>query len=280
MIFDPDGDILTIESVSNAVNGSVVIDAVTKTVTFSPDNDYVGLAAFDYSASDGSLTTIATASVQVLDEDVVIGTPGDDDIAGRRGDENTYLVFGLGGDDYIHGFFGDNNLIYGGDGNDSLTAHGDFDILYGGPGDDYLRATILSDATLHGGIGDDYLSNAPFGSGGPGNDVLWGEGRFPNSYTYNLGDGVDTIIEEYTGLPSRNNTIQFGPGIEVPESWAFDGSVARFEGIDILFEGRAQNLFYFDFADGTHIHPDSIPVFADLQGLEFALLRRSRNHHR
>nr|WP_283804873.1 DUF4082 domain-containing protein [Rhodopseudomonas sp. B29] len=50
---DPNNDTLTITGVSNAVNGAVSFNAQTNTITFNPNTDYVGSAAFNYSISDG-----------------------------------------------------------------------------------------------------------------------------------------------------------------------------------------------------------------------------------
>ncbi|MCB8819390.1 DUF4082 domain-containing protein [Microvirga rosea] len=66
---DPNGDTLTITGVSGASHGSVVYDAQTKTVTFTPTTDYTGAAGFTYSVSDGKGgTASANVSLSVLNE--------------------------------------------------------------------------------------------------------------------------------------------------------------------------------------------------------------------
>jgi len=50
---DGNGDPLTITAVGSATNGSVVLDPVAQTVTFTPGAGYSGAAGFDYTISDG-----------------------------------------------------------------------------------------------------------------------------------------------------------------------------------------------------------------------------------
>ena len=60
---DIEGDALTLHSVGNAVGGSVSVSG--DTVTFQPHANYNGAARFDYSISDGSLTSTATATLNI-----------------------------------------------------------------------------------------------------------------------------------------------------------------------------------------------------------------------
>ena len=76
------------------------------------------------------------------------------------------IIQGYDTDDTISGLYG-NDSLRGGLGNDHLDGGDGVDTLFGGAGDDVLS----------GGVGNDSLN------GGEGNDV----------YTYNLGDGQDTI---------------------------------------------------------------------------------------
>ncbi|MGH2747147.1 MAG: superoxide dismutase family protein [Actinomycetota bacterium] len=88
------------------------------------------------------------------DADVVVGTPGDDVLAGT--DERD-LICGLRGDDVIKGR-GGNDRIHGGSGTDTLRGNAGADRIFGGRKSD----------TLFGGSGDDRLG------GGRGPDTLWG----------------------------------------------------------------------------------------------------------
>jgi len=60
---DIDGDSLTLSSVFNPVNGTVEI--VVDDVVFIPTANYFGLASFDYTVFDGSLTDTTTVAVTV-----------------------------------------------------------------------------------------------------------------------------------------------------------------------------------------------------------------------
>jgi hypothetical protein len=50
---DPNGDPLSIASVSNAVNGSVIFDSQSNAIIFTPTTNYTGPASFNYTISDG-----------------------------------------------------------------------------------------------------------------------------------------------------------------------------------------------------------------------------------
>ena len=61
---DVEGDTLTVQSVTQGVNGSVV-DNGDGTVTYTPDPDWNGVDSFTYTVSDGALTDTATVTVTV-----------------------------------------------------------------------------------------------------------------------------------------------------------------------------------------------------------------------
>jgi hypothetical protein len=84
---DPDGDPLTVTAVTTPGNGAAVINP-DGTITYTPDLDFCGTDAFDYTISDGSLTDAATVTITVncvndapdavndaavTDEDVAVG---------------------------------------------------------------------------------------------------------------------------------------------------------------------------------------------------------------
>ena len=61
---DVDGDTLTLTGVSNAVNGTVVVNGTN--VEFTPTDGFLGTASFDYTVDDGTgLTSTATVTVNV-----------------------------------------------------------------------------------------------------------------------------------------------------------------------------------------------------------------------
>ena len=95
--------------------------------------------------------------------------------------------------------------------------------VIGTPGDDFLDGSE-GDDWFKGGMGDDFLE------GGPGDDT----------YVFDIGDGVDTIIDQ--ALPGEPNTLVFGPGI-APEDLSLGlGSLL----IQVGDNGDALHLDNFD----------------------------------
>jgi hypothetical protein len=62
---DPDGDALTISSVSQGTHGSVTINAGDSTVTYTPGSNYGGTDSFSYIVTDGSLVDTGLVSVTI-----------------------------------------------------------------------------------------------------------------------------------------------------------------------------------------------------------------------
>ena len=93
----------------------------------------------------------------------IIGTAGNDDIAGTAGRD---VILGLAGDDRIAGLDG-NDIVCAGTGFDQVTGGFGADVLLGGEGSDYLTGTDDADAVF-GELGDDALV------GGNGTDLVDG----------------------------------------------------------------------------------------------------------
>ena len=83
------------------------------------------------------------------------------------------------------------DIVYGSSYADTINGGNGDDIIYGGSGND----------TIRGGNGNDYIV------GGTGNDYIDG-GSGDDTYVYNLGDGLDTIVDS-----EGNETIQLGEQI-------------------------------------------------------------------
>jgi len=129
-------------------------------------------------------------------DDVILGTPGNDEIRGLAGNDT---ICGMGGDDFLQGDSGDDwidggdgidsirgglgndvllsgsgatvgttSLVFGGDGEDTITGGPDADNLLGGEGDDIISGLSGADI-INGNRGDDILF------GGPGSDTLNGQ---------------------------------------------------------------------------------------------------------
>ncbi len=62
---DVDGDVLSIISVENALNGAAVFDDVAGTITFTADVGYTGAASFQYTMTDGISTSSTDVSIDV-----------------------------------------------------------------------------------------------------------------------------------------------------------------------------------------------------------------------
>ena len=99
--------------------------------------------------------------IDLSEDNVLFGGEGADTISGYAGDDTLH---GAGGNDSLFGG-DDNDILYGEDGNDMLIGgHGD-DVVDGGAGNDYINAWDGNNTLL----------------GGDGNDEIWG------------GVGIDTI---------------------------------------------------------------------------------------
>ncbi|PHJ84394.1 hypothetical protein VF14_06930 [Nostoc linckia z18] len=107
---------------SNVVGGRVTLNK--NNVIFTPNSKFSGTASFQYTVSDGSLTSQAMVTIEV----------------GRTvNDKNGKgILIGNGGDDNFTGGNGKDTL-FGNAGNDSLLGGNGADILWGGEGDDLLN---------------------------------------------------------------------------------------------------------------------------------------------
>ncbi|MDZ8259819.1 calcium-binding protein [Nostoc sp. ChiQUE01b] len=193
-------------------------------------------------------------------DDVINGQRGNDRIDGKsgndllRGDAGSDTLIGGAGDDLVldNSDSTGNNLLFGGDGNDSLSTSGSYDYSYfvgyyfygygtgnntlnGGAGSDTLNASFSKgDNLLNGDDGDDYLYayaaydfETPFPyrtygdntlNGGTGKDTLNVDYSFGNNLL-NGGDGNDSLSASgsldyvYGGYAaSGNNTLNGGTG--------------------------------------------------------------------
>ncbi len=94
---------------------------------------------------------------------------------------------------------------------DTLSGLAGNDILRGGQGADVLNGGEGNDV-LESGEGNDTLA------GGAGNDTLYGGGYEyyggnSDTYLFNLGDGVDTVVETGDPYSYNTDTLRFGAGI-------------------------------------------------------------------
>ena len=134
---DPDSNPLSITGVSNATNGSAVLNnngtplnSADDFIVFTPTTGFSGNGSFNYTLSDGSLTDIGNVTVAVGNN--LSGGNGDDLLDGTAGNDN---LSGGNGKDILTGGAG-NDILNGGNGKDELTGGTGNDILTGGNGSD------------------------------------------------------------------------------------------------------------------------------------------------
>jgi len=134
---DPDSNPLSITGVSNATNGTAVLNNNGTTgntaddfIVFTPTTGFSGNGSFDYTLSDGSLTDIGNVTVAVGTN--LFGGNGDDLLNGTAGNDN---LTGGTGQDTLNGSAG-NDTLNGGNGADKLTGGTGNDILTGGSASD------------------------------------------------------------------------------------------------------------------------------------------------
>jgi Ca2+-binding RTX toxin-like protein len=173
---DSPSSALRITGVSGATNGTVALNNngtatnfADDFITFTPTNGFSGNGSFNYTLSDGSLTSSATVQVVVgkninggNGNNTLTGTAGNDVINGQNGQDTLY---GLAGNDQIDGGNGDDKL-YGGDGKDTLLGGNGNDILWGDAGDDILTGGLGGDTFAIGkNLGIDTITDFSLGQG-------------------------------------------------------------------------------------------------------------------
>ena len=130
---DPGSNPISITGVSNATNGTVVLDDNGTTdnsaddfIVFTPTTGFSGNGSFDYTFSDGSLTDIGNVTVAVGTNlfggnaiDLLNGTAGNDSLSGGNGNDD---LTGGTGNDILTGGSGSNTFIFAAlDGSDTIT---------------------------------------------------------------------------------------------------------------------------------------------------------------
>jgi VCBS repeat-containing protein len=199
---DIDSTNLRITGVSGGINGTAVLknnrtpnNSADDFIVFTPIRGLSGAASFNYTISDGQLTSTAKVTVEVGAR--LFGGKGDDRINGTPGDD---LLEGRNGKDSLHG----------GNGNDTLLGGNSNDILVGGNGKDILD----------GGNGNDSLS------GGFGNDILIG-GNGKDKFILAATQGTDRI----TDFSKGNDLIGLSGGLTFGQL-SFSGNKIIFAATD------------------------------------------------
>lgn len=186
--------------------------------------------------------------------DLIFGQGGDDSITGGDGDDTIFggngsdTVDGGAGDDFIDtsaplsaaplpdlGFPGlfpadpdpdnDRDLVFGGDGNDTIFTGDDADTIDGGAGNDFIDAGIDADE-IKGGEGDDTIIGGEGSDtieGGAGDDLIFG--------------GLDPIFPDSLNIPDDNPS---GPDDPVTDN-----------GRDLIFGGDGNDTIFGQDDDDT-----------------------------
>ena len=185
------------------------------------------------------------------DDDVLVGTSGNDKLIGKAGDDT---LIGAAGDDKLIGNSGTDTLD-GGPGDDKMNGNSGDDIMDGGAGND----------RLHGNGGDDVLD------GGSGNDNLKaGGGDDLAIYVaaenagakdiYAGGSGSDSLLLELTGdewlrddvQTDIKNYLTFLVAHTDPETGEADGEAFQFSAFDLTVR-EFENLRVT--VDGVELDP-------------------------
>lgn len=255
---------------------------------------YFGPVTVSYTVTDGIAAVAQTASFNVVEVLVLVGTAGDDVLTGtdckdliRGGDGNDIIdaragsdtvhggtghdiifagagddiVYGGAGNDVIHGGAG-NDRLYGEDGDDRLFGEAGDDLLDGGNGNDELSGGDGND-TLHGGIGNDVIS------GGAGDDTAFGG---DGSDLIDGGDGNDAL---YGG--ASNDTIFGGAGDDLISGGDGDDIIDAGDGNNEVDGGTGNNIITTGFGHNRIIAADGDNIVLGGAGTELVQLGFGRN---
>jgi hypothetical protein len=236
---DLDGDILTLNGVSSAINGTVALNASGNAI-FTPTPGFSGIGSFTYTISDGSSIGSATASIAILDAPLLLqGTSKNDTLTGKSGNDQIYgnagndKLIGNAGDDLLDGGIGSDTLV-GGLGNDTYVVDALRDVITenSGEGNDTVQSSIswklgnnlenltltgtaainatgnTLDNTLTGNIGNNILE------GGIGNDLLVGGAGNDTYIVDSINDQITELFGEGTDTVKSSVTWALGNNLE------------------------------------------------------------------
>lgn len=199
------------------------------------DNDYddtVIVVDIGQTNVVGLLPTPSGDGAVLPDDDIIYGGDGNDTLYGISGDD--YLAGGNGNDD-LSGNSG-NDILYGNSGKDVLRGNSGNDELSGGHNDDILEGNSGNDF-LSGDGGSDLLS------GGSGNDELSGGS---GEDTLNGGSGADILNggsgNDVLNGNSGNDTIVGDAGSDTLNGHSGDDTLSGGTGKDKLIGGGGNDI--------------------------------------
>ncbi|QCO57068.1 tandem-95 repeat protein (plasmid) [Pseudorhodobacter turbinis] len=274
---NPNAD-LSLTGTPTSADGTVVVNGDGRSVTFTPNDGFIGSATINYTVIDpDGLTDEGVATISVVDPtrdgivrgtdgadlidetyvdpidaervdagDALFATDGPDDDRIRAGDGDDTVFSGLGDDTVWSGAGRD--LVYGGTGDDELRGEDGGDFLYGGDGQD----------TVYGQEGDDFINtsgstplpNIDYPGYYPADtdpeddrDLVYGG---VGNDTIITGDDADTIFGD-TG----NDSIDAGIDADLVYGGAGDDTIIGSEGADTIFGGAGDDLIYGGLGEGV-----------------------------
>ncbi|WP_050527264.1 Hint domain-containing protein [Pseudorhodobacter aquimaris] len=274
---NPNAD-LALTGTPTSANGTVVVNTDGRSVTFTPNDGFIGPATINYTVIDpDGLTDEGVATISVVDptrDGIVRGTDGADLIDGAYIDpidsdrvDAGDALFATDGpdDDRVRAGAGD-DTVYSGLGDDTVWAGEGRDLVYGGVGDDVLRGEEGGDFlyagdgrdTVYGQEGDDFIKTSGSSAlpdidypgfypadSNPEDDrdlVYGGQGND----TIITGDDADTIFGD-TG----NDSIDAGIDADLVYGGVGDDTIVGSEGADTIFGGAGDDVIYGGLGEGA-----------------------------
>jgi Ca2+-binding RTX toxin-like protein len=229
---------ITVTAIPTVLNGSITLADGTTTVAvndtltvaelqgllFTPISGQSGVFTFDYSVSDGTVTSTARTNIDVYALNAMNGTSAADVIGGTN---NADHILGFAGNDILYSY-GHDDIIEGAAGNDTLNGWYGNDTLIGGTDDD----------DLYGGYDNDTYKF----SSGDGDDYIWDDG------------GTDAIEFDSTVSASEIDYVQGGPsGYDLFIKNTTTGDMIT---VDDYFRYSSRKIEEVRFSDDT-IHTNS-----------------------
>lgn len=195
------------------------LSSIFDEVDFAPDRGFhrSTLESRQHRCLGSAATIVAqpgSRTVGTAGDDVIVGTPGPDVIAGRGGDDK---ICSLAGHDVVSGG-GGADMIDAGRGSDEVSGGGGPDVIEGGTGDDTIAGDGGADH-IRGQGGDDMVR------GGTGNDRIIG------------GGGRDTLL----GQRGRDN-VSGGSGSDTLLGGSHDDVLRGGGGRDVLRGGTGPDV--------------------------------------
>jgi len=221
------------------------LDSVGIKMNVSGDAGFMDFHVYSEFSDTSSLSTVLTY-IQVQDtvEDIQGSVDSLTDLdAGIvvqnameiEGSETAYILVGSTSADSLT--ISDSNavgaLLFGKDGNDTLTGHSGSDqVLYGGGGNDVLdgKGSANGGNSIYGGLGNDTI-NVTVATG---------------SSAFDGGDGTDTL--NYSGLSSAANFVIYDTELDVSQG---SGSTVNAQSIEILNGTNHGDTFTFSHSGGS-----------------------------